>query len=158
MNLIARAYDRYCTTRFPLPTENEVAALEERLKIDFPDDYREYLLQYNGGYFRDAQIVFPEPITVRWRDGSVTHTDDHLTVMYGVDSNNKDRDIAQPFRLHLLEDNDPLQLLPIGYTSVGCLVLLDLAPGYIGNVLLKFPSADAYTVTEGIADFFGLIK
>lgn len=158
MDAIVNAYDRYCTTRFPLPTEHEVAALEERLQVDLPDDYRDYLLCYNGGFFSDAKIVLPEPITVEWRDGLVTHTVDGLTNMRGLHPSLPFAELGKPMDLGFFEENGPFHLLPIGYTSVGCMVLLDLAPGYTGNILLKFPSAGAYTVAEGIVDFFGLIE
>ncbi len=58
MNLIRYAYNRFSTERFPLPTEEQVWALERKLGIEFPPDYREFLLQFNGGYF-DTPIIEP---------------------------------------------------------------------------------------------------
>jgi cell wall assembly regulator SMI1 len=49
---IERAYERYCQKRFPLPSAEDIQRLEDRINVTFPDDFREYLLQYNGGWFR----------------------------------------------------------------------------------------------------------
>lgn len=54
---IESAYQQFSRKRFPLPTEAEVAALESKVKIRFPDDFRRFLLEYNGGYFNDPVIT-----------------------------------------------------------------------------------------------------
>ncbi len=158
MPTIAEVYELCCTQRFPLPTEAEIAALERRLKIQFPLDYRGYLAQFNGGAFRDARIVFPEPITVTWRDGLVTHIEDDLDEMHGLHATFKSGELGKQSDLSLFENNDPIQLLPIGYTAVGCLLLLDLYPGNEGEILIKFPNEKAYQIADDIGAFFSLIE
>ncbi len=158
MDSIAAVYAKYCRQQFPLPNEQEVDELENRLGVTFPDDYRQYLLDFNGGFFADAPVVLPEPITVEWRDGMVTHSEVALTAMNGLHATTPEDELGNPLDVHLFDDNDPLQILPIGFAAVSCLVVLDLLPGYCGNILIKFPSAAAYTVADGISEFFDLIK
>jgi hypothetical protein len=40
----------------PLPSLRDVELLEARLGIQFPEDFRDYLLNYNGGYFDRALL------------------------------------------------------------------------------------------------------
>lgn len=73
---IEYAYRRYCSKRFPKPTERQLAALEVRLRAKLPDDYREFLLEFNGGYF-DEPLVTPNehdmpPVNVRRLYGVAT--------------------------------------------------------------------------------------
>lgn len=157
MATIQRVYDKFCKTRFQLPSEDEVNALERKLLIRFPEEYRHFLLEFNGGFFSDAPIILPEPITVEWRDGLITHTQDGLTNMFGFHCTLPCAELGKRSDLSLFEKNEPLQLLPIGYTSLGSLLLLDLLPEYLGNILLKFPDEAAFTVAADIDDFFDLI-
>lgn len=57
---IATAYQRFGRGRFPLPSEQQVAELEQRIGITFPEDYRQFLLQHNGGYFTEPDIIPPD--------------------------------------------------------------------------------------------------
>jgi hypothetical protein len=57
MNTIESAYRPFSSERFPLPTEAQVRALEMRIKVDSPEDHRQILLDFNGGYFTEPEIV-----------------------------------------------------------------------------------------------------
>ncbi len=57
LDSIESAYQQFCRERFPRPTESEVAALEAKINVRFPDDFRRFLLEYNGGYFNDPAIT-----------------------------------------------------------------------------------------------------
>ena len=39
MTSIDHAYDRFARERFPLPTEAQLAELEQRISVTFPEDY-----------------------------------------------------------------------------------------------------------------------
>ncbi len=61
MNSIEGAYRHFLDERFALPSEAQVAELEARWHIELPPDYRQFLLQYNGGYFTEPQIISSAP-------------------------------------------------------------------------------------------------
>ena len=86
MNKTDAVYQAYCKTKFPLPKEKEIAALEHQLSLRFPRTYRAFLKAFNGSFFCHPVIAFPEPITVKWRDKMVTHVDDELLGMNGLNA------------------------------------------------------------------------
>lgn len=159
MATIDSIYSTCCEDRFPLPTDDEVAALEKRLKLRFPKEYRAFLLKYNGGRFSYslASIVFPEPLTVVWRDGKVTHDSDGLESMCGFHPTHPTDELGRAFDINLFDGNDPIQLLVIGRTVTGSLLLMDMLPGAEGEILIKFPNEYAYTIADNINEFFRLI-
>ena len=57
MNPIELAYHRFNCERFPLPSETQVRALEQRIKVELPVDYRKFILEFNGSYFNDPEIT-----------------------------------------------------------------------------------------------------
>lgn len=158
MPTVKEVYARFCTTRFPLPKENEIELLEGRLEIRFPDRYREYLMSFNGGFFSNAEIVFPEPITIQWRDGEATHKQNSLKQMFGFHSSHPYAEIGRETDINLFDDNNPIQLLPIGRTGMGSLLLIDILEGHVGEILIKFPSDGAYPIADNIDEFFELIE
>lgn len=149
MNNIALAYGKFCRTRFPLPSDKEVAALEERIGISLPEDYREFLLKYNGGYFTEPDILPPSddcPL-------------DRLKVLHGIRATQSSAELASTTWLTLFDDNDPPQILPIGFTLMGNLLFLITHwedNGAIG--LKKAGSDDSFFLVEGIEQFFGLLR
>lgn len=151
MNSIERAYEAFCTERFPLPTEEDVAELESRLGIPFPADFRDYLLKYNGGYFTEPEII---PAT----------TDcplDCLTAMYGIRAPDPTFEIASRASLLLFDENDPPKLLPIGDTMMGNLIFLVIDSegddrGFIG-MKLSF-SARSFLLGTAIEHFFSRLR
>lgn len=58
---IEYAYQRFAIERFPLPTTAELESLERRMKVELPADFRQYLLDYNGGWFDENDIRSVEP-------------------------------------------------------------------------------------------------
>jgi len=149
MNSIALAYRKFCEERFPLPSEEEVAALEERIGIDLPPDYREFLLEYNGGFFTEPDIVPPSddcPL-------------DRLTVLHGIRATHSSAELASISWLTLFDDNDPPQILPIGYTLMGNLLFLVTHWERNGAIALKKAgSDDSFPLADGIEEFFGLLR
>jgi hypothetical protein len=57
MSAIDLAYAKFCKKRFPLPTERQVSDLENRIGIRLPADFRQFILDYNGGYFTEPDIT-----------------------------------------------------------------------------------------------------
>jgi hypothetical protein len=57
MTTIKNAYDRFAVERFPLPSQPQLSELERRLGVVLPDDYRQFILEFNGGYFKEPEIT-----------------------------------------------------------------------------------------------------
>jgi hypothetical protein len=149
MTIIDYAYARFAITRFPLPSETDVAELEERTKCRFPEGYREFVLQFNGGYFCDPEIEqvgegFPR---------------DSLRNLFGIRATHEEAELGLPRRTFLFDDNDPPKILPIGLTGTGGLIILDVAPGDgQGDIFLKVPFGGFHYLCESIEDFWALLK
>jgi hypothetical protein len=57
MKLVKQVYESFCEERFALPTESQVAEIEKRMRFRFPEDYRDFVLTFNGGYFSEPIIT-----------------------------------------------------------------------------------------------------
>ncbi len=149
MTTIESAYSRYCTKRFPLPTEQQVLELEQRVDVRLPDKYRQFVLKYNGGYFNRPKIT---PV------GDSCPLD-ALCNLCGIGASHWEAELATPSDLALFDDNDPLQVLPIGHAEMGGLILLDTAPGEgNGAIFLKKAFGDVYWLTDELEAFFALLR
>jgi len=147
MDTIETAYRKFCTERFPLPSEQQVAELERRIGVTLPDDYRRFVLAYNGGYFSEPHIVPPSeecPL-------------DRLTFMHGICASHPTAELASDADLVLFTENDPPQIVPIGYTIMGHLILLVTHPEDRGCILLR-TFDESFFLAEGIEAFFGLLR
>ncbi|WP_165226782.1 SMI1/KNR4 family protein [Aquisphaera insulae] len=149
MNVIDAVYDRFCESRFKLPSPLEVAELERSLGADFPKDYREFLLEYNGGTFAEPEIVPPDdecPV-------------DCLTFLCGVGATFDVAELGSTMGLNVFEDNVPCQVLPIGYTLMGNMLLLILRDEDHGCILLKAAwSSECFFLANGIEEFLTLLR
>ncbi len=123
MTVIQSAYDRFCRSRFPLPSEAQLAGLEQRLGIIFPSDYRRFILERNGGYFNDPLIT---PVG----EGCPLECLDSL---WGICASHPTAELGRHRDIALFDDNDPPKIVPIGNTAVGGLIILDTAPGEGGG-------------------------
>lgn len=147
-SMIDYAYAAFCEERFPLATEEQVAALERRMGVAFPGDYRDFVIEYNGGLFSEPRIVPPDddcPL-------------DRLTFLNGIGATHPTAELATPAELSMFDDNDPPQIVPIGYTLMGNLLFLITHPenrGYIG--LKKAWSDESFFLADGIEGFFALL-
>jgi hypothetical protein len=148
MSTFHYAYARWATERFPLPTEEQVANLEWRLKTELPGDYREFLLSFNGGVFDAPEIICPDPGCPRRG----------LQIMYGVDSPHEATELGRDWHLALFDDNDPIQILPIGRTSSGDLIILSVAGEDRGVIYFKQASGGWFELAEGIEEFFANLR
>ena len=127
---------------------NQIAALEERIGVTFPEDYRQFLGAYNGGYFIDPAI---EPVV----DGCPQC---YLTCMYGIGASHPTAELARQSDLELFDDNDPPAIVPIGDTPMGSLILLITHADGRGQILLKEAYGDSFFLADGINEFFELLR
>lgn len=99
MNAIANAYRLYCRVRFPLPTEQQIIALESRCGSEFPVAFREFILHFNGGCFTNPVITSAyEPCPA-----------DGLVFMSGIGATHESAELASASDLALFDDNVPLE-------------------------------------------------
>ena len=112
---VERFYEKWCRTRFPLPAQSEIDALEDRLEATFPREYHEFLLRYNGGFFDEPVIVPGQAcayIAIKYLHGI------HATYAFaelGLDAN-------------LFDDNQPAEIVPIGCTPGNNLLFMVVYP------------------------------
>jgi hypothetical protein len=147
MNEIDAAYRKFCRTRFPLPTERQVADLEQRISVSFPEDYRDFVLEYNGGFFNEPLIIPPDedcPLVA-------------LRHMNGIGASHPVAELGSEADLAIFDDNDPPEILPVGYTTMGYLVLLIIHPENRGWILLR-TFDQSFFLGKGIEEFFGLLE
>ncbi len=149
MTTIENAYARFAKKRFPLPTEQQLADLEQRIGIRFAEDYREFILKFNGGYFKCPEIT---PVG----EGCPPAT---LDIMFGIGASHHSAELAVPGDLSIFDDNDPPKIVPIGSTGMGGLIILDTAPGEgNGEVYFKQEYGDFYYLAANIEAFFALLR
>lgn len=148
MSSIEYAYARWARKRLPLPTEQQVAELESRLGVELPEDYRQYLLEFNGGVFEEPEILSPDKNCPRRG----------LEVMFGVESKLDGTRLGEPWQIALFDDNDPLIALPIGDTAFGDLIILATGPENRGVIYFKQASGGWFELAEGIEEFFANLR
>ena len=136
MTTIKNVYDKFCIKRFPLPTEAQLADLEKRIGVRFPEDYRQFVLKFNGGYFNEPEIT---PVG----ENCPLET---LESLFGIGASHETSELGQATDILLFDDNNPPKIVPIGDTGMGGLIILDTAPGEgQGAIYLKKPSATSTT-------------
>jgi hypothetical protein len=146
MNTIDDVYNSYCRKRFPLLTEHDVADLESRIGVTFPEDYRRFVLEYNGGFFSEPDIAGP------------IKRDDALECMDGIRASHPIAELASERSLSLFDDNDPPQIIPIGSTVNGALIILTVVGAERGWIVYKWPSGGSCFLACDIREFFGLLR
>lgn len=147
---VEQAYREFCRERFSPTSEKRIIDLEQKIGVRLPDEYRHYLLSYNGGAFND-------PIMPVAEDGC---PEDCLDVMFGIVEDPIGCNLASPGNLNLFDDNHPAIILPIGYSLMGNLLVLRTEPGEeLGWILLKIQDSDDYFVlAKSLDDFFGRLE
>jgi|GEM_PF-1959190 len=113
----------------PVLGETDVIQLEREIGVALPEDYRKFLLEYNGGQFYEFLLV---PLPTQEYDCSWG-----ISRLYRLlDSSDKDpRDLGlrQVFRMY--QSRIPANTLPIGDDSSD-LLLLDLGSSAFGTLWL----------------------
>ena len=148
MTTIENAYNRFCTEQFPLPGEDQVSALERLIGVKFPEDYRRYVLDFNGGYFNEPEIA---PVGENCPRCA-------LDFMSGIGASHWESELGRSNALALFDDNDPPKIAPIGGTAMGSLIVLITEPEGRGEIWLKEAFSRFYFLADGIAGFFDLLR
>lgn len=145
---IEYAYQRFCDERFPLPSEAQLEALEQRIGITFPEDYRQFVLEFNGGYFTGPDIT---PV-------GDDCPQDGLRCLCGIGASHEESELATELYLSLFDGNDPPIIVPIGRTEMGGLIILITEEENRGCVLLKQAYGEFFYLADGIEEFFELLR
>lgn len=149
MTTIENAYVRFAKERFPLPSEGQLAELEREIGVRFADDYRKFILEFNGGYFKCPEIT---PIG----EGCPLET---LAFLFGIAASHPEAELGRPDRTALFDDNEPPKIIPIGSTGMGGLIILDTAPGDgQGAIFLKQAFGGFHYLVDGIEAFLALLR
>jgi len=142
------AYSRFCHERFPLPSEQQVVELERQICIEFPEDYRNFLLEFNGGYFTEPDIT---PVV----EGCPL---DALTFLSGLNASHDEAALGRPADLSLFEGNDPPKIIPVGATTMGGLIILVTEDEDRGTIYFKQAYAGFFFLANNIEEFFELLR
>jgi hypothetical protein len=149
------AYRRFCRERFPLPARERVSDLEKRLRVVLPIDFRQYLLEYNGGIFTEPEIVPPS------EDCPI----DRLTLLGGIGATEPCAELAPQqgggLTPALFDNNNPPKILPIGDTMMGNLIFIrtERSANDYGSVAMKIAFSDkSFFLSRGIDEFFRLLR
>ncbi|MDB5387985.1 MAG: cell-wall [Planctomycetaceae bacterium] len=150
MSVIDHAYSRWCKSRFAQPTEQAISDLEKRIAIQLPDHYRRFLLDWNGGIFKEPAII----------GGQEDHPIECLTFLSGIDASNPIAELGNERDLALFDDNDPPIILPIGRTSTGCLLMIATVTGETddGTVFLRTIGQENFYLCDTMDEFFTLLS
>ena len=148
MTTIEDAYRRFSTERFPLPSAAELDALEHRLGTTFPQDYRRFILQFNGGYFCEPEII---PV----REGCPPSL---LTCLHGIGASHWEAELGHSLYLDLFDDNNPPKIMPIGHTPMGSLIILVTDSEGRSEIFLKQAYGAFHYLADGIEEFFTLLR
>jgi len=124
-------------------TRSEIQSLQKLLRIRFPEDYISYLLEQNGGFFRNILIKTP------WHPLS----GDRLESIYHVDSMRVERSWesspgeADEYDLDdavgciqsvlLFQHERPIRYLPVASTLLGHLIVMEFTDGQFHRVIIK---------------------
>lgn len=149
MSTTEQAYSKWCKERFPLPTKRDIFELEERISVRFPEHYRGYLLEWNGGRFREPDIVDSTECrldSLLWMSGI------HAPVDYAV--------LGRQYDLSLFEDNDPPIIIPIGRTTTNGLIMINAVIGdeSDGTVFLRTIQQETIPLCDTMEEFFTLLR
>lgn len=146
MSNIEHAYERFCTERFPLPKPETVAALEKLRGVPFPNDYRDFLQNWNGGFFSEPTItVVNEECPV-----------DRLTFFSGIGATHPIAELTWPPALGDFDEESLLRVIPVGDTLMGNLILLYTEPNDFYQVCMKIAFRDdVFILADSLEEYFG---
>lgn len=140
-------HSKVLKTRFP---PARASAVDERLlelSVEIPRDFRCFLLKLNGGVFNGPRLNISG-------DSSPVDSLDYLA---GISTGSEYHEIGRgALNPYLLDENDPIQLLPIGYTVMGNMIFMVVEPGGddFGAIGLKVMFSNrSFFIASGIVEF-----
>ena len=133
--------------------EDDVRNIEDSIDVKFPNDYREFLLTYNGGV--------PEPSCFLISN----HPEEILPIQlfFGIETSSISVSIIWNFKNY--RDRVPDNLLPIGCSDFNDLICLDLYENNYGHIVFwdltgecgKHNLNNVYEICDSFSDFLSLL-
>ena len=140
----SKFYDKWGGTRFPLPTEGDLRLIESAIKARLPDEYREFILRFNGGFFDDP----PVPPNESCPGFTIAY-------LHGICATHRCAELGSD--VGLFDNNDPALILPIGGTPGGHLLMMNVGEDADHGVIwLRTVSGTSHFVADGFMDIFDL--
>jgi hypothetical protein len=106
-------------------TQEDISALNKRLSLQIPDDYKVFLLKNNGGE--------PKEYAIKFNENQLEIGGEELGYFYGLETKTENILDALDNLQHFLPEN----LIPIADTPGGNLFLLSVNKDTYGNVFYK---------------------
>ena len=78
--------------------------------------------------------------------------------MHGIGASHPTAELARENDLALFDNNEPPEIVPIGRSPTGNLLLLITHPDGRGQILLKEAYGGSFFLAEGINEFFELLR
>jgi hypothetical protein len=140
------------------PTERRIAEVENSLGIAFPHEYRQFLLDHNGGIPEPGFFVF----------GVGPYSSGEVRELFGIDRGGF-FDFERSFNLYKIEhDRIPSDTIAIGNDTAGNVILLTWTGVKIGAIsLLSFghgvataerPYGYIYALAPSLREFLGQLE
>ena len=131
--------------RGPKLTEARLTAIEKKYSIRLPKDYRDFMLEKNGG--------IPDPNSVCRKRSKTPSLD--CRYLFSVDSEDFLEDWISRYEEMKGDDKDalPKQLIPIGIDSSNCVLCLSVSGNNSGKVYYFGESAGFKLLADSFAQF-----
>jgi hypothetical protein len=116
--------------------ENDLKAFEKKLGSTIPDEYRNFLLEYNGGYPKPNYFDIPKPEDNEFLDypDDMGSTIEYLCGIYKDPSLEGINLIKQYEKYQITEKRMPDEILPIGGDLWGSLICVGLKGDYRNKI------------------------
>ncbi len=138
-------YKSHVSTQFLIPSEKQVLELESRIGVKLPESLRRFILQHNGGFFKDLEFTI--------KIGNAQRAE-RLDFISGVNAQIPVAELGRHEDLEIFENNVPPRLLPIGYTAMGSMPLVSTQQDDSGTIYLKFAHDERiFFLAENIFEF-----
>ncbi len=150
MSSIEDVYDKCLETPNSLPSSEQVGSLESTLGVSLPPEYRQFLLERNGGTFNSGKL---RRLIITFSENG---RGDCLDSLYGIGARKTCGDLCK--EAVLFDDDRPCRLVPIGYTAIGVLLLIAteaLGKDNAGQIWIQFPyDEDFYKLCDSLTSMF----
>jgi cell wall assembly regulator SMI1 len=110
----------------PQLNENQINDLEKKFNICLPNEYRNFLLKYNGG--------IPRPSVFNFKDNGGQETNSLVHYFYAIYNESNYDNLEQNYILYIKEKRIPLNILPIADDPFGNMICISLSGNDCGNV------------------------